>query len=201
MTTCLNTVSYISLQRILKKHGDDYLDETILLNSIGLRMFRPELGNLQLGYCVGMLPWVFHRADHHLDNYDDSSEVARKFWHMAARNQREFAARVLTDNEKFDFAPWKTKPRGEKSIINHIGLSNLGVLDTGDSRPLFDVESQFIVCSYESRVRYQLFFSSICTVDGRVCWSPSFNSHFVDQFVLDEFEQNCRQIIETITAS
>lgn len=200
MTTCLNTVSYISLQRILKNHGDDYLDETILLNSIGLRTLRPELGNLQLGYCVGMLPWVFSRGDHHLDNYDDNSEVGRKFWPMAARNQREFAARVLNDNEKFDFAPWKSKPSGEKSIINHIGLSNLGVLDAGNSGPMFDLESQFIVCSYEPRVRYQLFFSSICTVGGRVCWSPSFNSHFVDQFVLDEFEQNCRQIIETIVA-
>lgn len=79
MTSCLNTVSYIALERIYETHGD-HLNDIIFANSIGLRMFRPEIGQYMLGFCVGLMPTLYHNE--FIDCTDDI-ELTNSFWRIA----------------------------------------------------------------------------------------------------------------------
>lgn len=192
MTSCLNTVSYISLQRVYKHHGLD-LTEIVYLNSIGLRMFRPDrVGPNMLGYCVGIMPSLFHNE---LIDCADNSELRTKFWPIARRNQLDFEKRVANDLEKFDYMPTSNPEDGR--LFTHIGLSNLGVLETR-IEDTFRIDDQFIVVAYDPRIKFHIVFGSVCTVAGRLCWCPSFNAQFIDQFIVNECEKQTIEVIDMI---
>ena len=135
MTSCLNTVSYIALERIYETHGD-HLNDIIFANSIGLRMFRPEIGQYMLGFCVGLMPTLYHNE--FIDCTDDT-ELTNSFWRIARQNQLEFEKRVQNDKEKYGYLPPNFDPKLNKLLLIHLGLSNLCVLDTSvlekSSRP------------------------------------------------------------------
>lgn len=202
LTSCLNTVMFIAFLRINKKYGKENLNEIIHLNSIGLRMFRPELSKLMLGFCAGLMPFIYRNE---FTDCSDDSELVDKFWSLARRNQAEFTDKLINDNQKFDYSPKLPQKVCNEQIFYHIGLSNLGVLDStcleATKCKLFEIENKFILSVYDANIKYEFFYTSVCTVAGRICWSPSYNTHFIDRFVVDDFEHFCNHIIEKITTS
>lgn len=177
MTTCLSTVSCVALSRLFEKHGER-LNELVEYTSIDLRRFRPQIGDLMLGYCVGGLQKVHRNAEINFSNPEE-------FWRIANQNQIEFSERVKNDNEKFDYK-YKPCESKERLLGDHIGISNLGQLDKLNLA-LFDIDEKFIIASYSKCFDTILLFNSMSTVKKKICWSLTFNSFFIDQFLVDDY--------------
>ena len=95
LTSCLNIITSIAIHRFFKNHNSK-LDNYIHSGPINLRQFRSstELGEFQLGYCVGRLLTVFSKP---IDNPNDNSEVRSKFWQLVKEHSLEFDDRVKND--------------------------------------------------------------------------------------------------------
>lgn len=192
MTSCLNTATEMAVRRLYKQHGSQ-LDYFFNCNAVNLRQFRSpdELGNIQLGYCVGALVSIV--PDTSLLDPGDDSEVRARFWSTARESARVFDERVRGDLQKFvnpqfvEFA--------DRQLLIHVGLSNIGVLDPfhDDS---FRIENLYFICNYPGGFDKILTEMIVCTVDGKLCCALSNNGYFFGPQLTDEFRDHFRRIID-----
>lgn len=184
LTSILNTIAWIAIFRLYKRHNS-HLDEILAWIAVSLSRFRPEIENnkYMLAYCVGAFFVTFSNT---FENVLDDSEVLRKFWPLARENDEILSDKVENDMEKFGMK-LKTPFIGDEMAI-HIGLSNAGRIDANCLKGgMFSIENVFIKgCIPQTNVR-NLFYNLVSSIDNKICWAIASNSYFFDHILVDEF--------------
>ena len=198
MTTCLNMLEIVAGLKLFEKNKAK-TDGIILYNAINLRQFHsPPIDEFQFGYCVG---GIIALTRNEFKNISDDDEVKANFWQFAKKNSQIFDDRVKNDNQKFVNPQFRKFEPNE--MLNHLGTSNLGIMETSkyecfSSKGPFTIENTFTICSYSKQVNKLTVCFYVCTVDNKLCISANYNSYFFDSFLVYEFIDIFKDLVEKL---
>lgn len=183
----------ITMYRFFQNHNFNS-DNYFHYNAVSLRQYRPssEIGDQQLGYCVGALITIFQNW---LDNPNDDSEVRSKFWSFVRKHALEFDDRVKNDNIKFHNPQFRKFDENEMLI--HSGLSNIGVIsDLKDE--CFKIENVYFICTFAQQLDKFLAAIYLSTVGKKCCCCLCSNNFFFDPKLNDEIIEIFKRIFELV---
>lgn len=171
-----------------------------LYNPVNLRQYRPssEIGNQQLGYCVGVLITIFQNW---LDNPNDDAEVRSKFWSLVRKHALEFDDRVKNDNIKFHNPEFREFDENEMAI--HVGLSNIGILSSDyfnddDNDDCFKIENVYFICDFAQQLDKLFGTIYLNTVGKKIFCCFCSNNFFFNPKFNDEIIEILKLIFELV---
>jgi hypothetical protein len=194
----------LALKMLYKKHNEEKkLENLVYYTAISLRQFnfdreikgKKKLPNDSLGYYVGGTLCLIQIEDDISINEEDGWKS--KFWTLCTNENDQLRKQVNSDCM---FANLQQLTDPEKQLHLLFGMSNLGAMKqslNGDDA-LITIESNFICANINEKLKNRYFFNSVSTVNDCVYWLLSYNSFFIDHFLLDQVIEFILLIIDKL---
>jgi hypothetical protein len=192
MSTFFHLLVTLALKTLCRNHGEK--ENNFILNiSISLRQFEADLPDLtlkndQLCYCVGALNILIDVAD--FDNLSDNEAFSSRFWEVCKLENDRFHNQIRNENQKFFRLCHEL---GENELNFHNIVTNVGRLkssvnsdDTSSLRVTRNFTCDLLGSKIMKTFTDRLAVNLISCVEDQINWVVSFNSHFMEECLIDE---------------
>lgn len=121
----------------------------------------------------------------------------KELWDYSRNESTEFHKRL---NKGQFIAPITLMtPRKTDEFFYHFANSNIGVMKSSETKSqLIRIKQSFTTARYNKENNFCWFTNLLATINNQLCWTISFNSHFVSQQLTTCIISNISKIIKEI---
>lgn len=198
MTTFYNLVFCYAFKKLYANNNEP-LTHIVYYNQISLQQFKPyAVDENFLGYCVGGL--FSQVAERKLKLKFNGKIDLYEFWRLAKAGSDQMTDRVKQSPEKF--SPMMFDTQNPSKMLNniHFFLSNLKQTYLPNIDPL-KIDSWLSMSSLDPRLSELLMTIMIGDVNNHSNIEYLYNSHFIDNFLIDEIDNFAFDILNEILDS
>ena len=176
MSSFFHTLVCFALKELYQKRGETLVN-LIYYMPINLRKFL-GLGNEKFGYCVGEIKTLFTL---------EAGIGLSYFWSICRDENNKLKEKLEDKREKFYKSAPVNSNNGE--LMFTFIFSNIGRVDSSlnGCSAMIKVARNFIGGNLpNSLVHDKCFINYATTIDNQISWLVSFNSHFIDENIVEE---------------